>query len=84
MSQPSTSTEPADAGSSERIEIVVNDKRHECPVGSTVADLLQSLSLRSGPVAVEQNLQIVASDQFAETILKSGDQLEIVSLTGGG
>ncbi|MCP4192216.1 MAG: sulfur carrier protein ThiS, partial [Planctomycetaceae bacterium] len=39
---------------------------------------------RQGPVAVERNAELVPSSEHATTELQPGDQLEVVSLTGGG
>lgn len=66
------------------ITITVNGSLKECKPHCLVSELLELLSLRGGPVAVERNLHIVPSDQFTEVQLEDGDQLEIVSLTGGG
>ena len=35
-------------------------------------------------IAVERNGDIVFKSQYAETVLKDGDSLEIVSFVGGG
>jgi sulfur carrier protein len=50
----------------------------------TVADLLQQLGLSGKPVAVELNRELIPRGQQATTWVQDGDQLEIVSLTGGG
>jgi len=50
----------------------------------SVAGLLEELSLAGKPVAVELNREVVPRARHAETILRDGDTLEIVTLVGGG
>lgn len=64
--------------------VVVNGKPRELPGPLTVAELLAQLELPSRGVAVEVNLQIVPRAHHAEHALADGDQLEIVTLVGGG
>ena len=66
------------------MQIRVNDQTHEVPAGTTVAELLQSLQVEPRHVAVEINLQLVPRGQHAQHTLADGDQLEIVTLVGGG
>jgi sulfur carrier protein len=51
---------------------------------STLAALIESLSMKSDRVAVELNREIVPRDRWSETLLKDGDRLEIVHFVGGG
>ena len=64
--------------------IFVNGQSRELPQPLTVAELLQHLEIPPRGVAVEVNLQLVARARHAEHQLSDGDQLEIVSLVGGG
>lgn len=66
------------------IKIVVNGERREAREGATVADLLGALSLNSGRVAIERNLEILPRAMWAETLVASGDRYEIVQFVGGG
>ena len=50
----------------------------------TVAQLLQSLALRSRRVAVELNGTIVHPSRFDEATVKDKDTIEIVAFVGGG
>jgi thiamine biosynthesis protein ThiS len=50
----------------------------------TLAQLVEQLGMKQDRVAVELNLNIVPRDQWAETYLAEGDQLEIVHFVGGG
>ena len=70
--------------SSNVLTVIVNDQSLTIAESGSLAELLQSLSLRGGPVAVELNGEIVPAEQFPSTILADQDRLEVVSLTGGG
>lgn len=66
------------------MEINVNGKPHVLPDGATVADLLRELQIEQRYCAVERNRELVPRRQHAECLLLPGDQLEIVTLVGGG
>lgn len=52
--------------------------------GLTVLGLLTQLELDARKVAVERNEEIVPRSRYGETLLASGDALEIVHFIGGG
>ena len=52
--------------------------------GCTLCDLIESMELNPGRVAVELNGNIVPRAEFGNTELKNGDSLEIVHFVGGG
>ena len=54
------------------------------PAGLTVAALLDFLRLPADRVAVERNLEIVSRRQWNETLIETGDRLEVVHFVGGG
>jgi thiamine biosynthesis protein ThiS len=66
------------------VQIIFNGQPREVPQGITVAQLLDSLKLSPRQVAVEVNLQLVPRASHAEVALGEGDQLEVVTLVGGG
>lgn len=66
------------------MSIILNGEEKEVSGGSTVAALLHELGIQKERVAVELNLEIVPKGRFAETLLKDGDRVEIVSFVGGG
>jgi len=69
---------------SRTIEITVNGEAHQVDEGTSLMDLVRSLDLAPERVAVERNRQIVPRARWGETILESGDALEIVHFVGGG
>jgi thiamine biosynthesis protein ThiS len=50
----------------------------------SLASLVEQLGMKQDRVAVELNRSIVPREQWAETNLADGDQLEIVHFVGGG
>jgi sulfur carrier protein len=66
------------------MEILVNGQSRQVPAGTTVAKLLQSLNIEARHVAVEVNLDLVPRGRHDQHTLVEGDQLEIVTLVGGG
>ncbi len=66
------------------LELTVNGERRRFPAPLTVAGLLAELDLDIRKVAVERNEEIVRRATYAETMLASGDVLEIVHFIGGG
>lgn len=69
---------------SEPVGIVVNGEPMTVPAEFRVTDLLTRLGLASRPVAVEINRVVVPRRQLGDHTLVDGDQLEIVTLVGGG
>ncbi len=51
---------------------------------STVADLVEALAMQADRVALEHNGEIVSRQKWNETLLCSGDRVEIVHFVGGG
>ena len=66
------------------MRIQLNGEPCELPDGETVAGLLALQELTGRRVAVELNLDIVPRSQHGETVLKEGDQVEVVHAIGGG
>jgi len=66
------------------IVVRVNGEPHELPAGSSIAELVALLGLRPEVVAVEHNRALVPRAQHAQTLLAAGDELEVVTLVGGG
>lgn len=67
-----------------QIEIRLNGETKSVPEGTSVATLVAGLGLRPEVVAVERNGRIVRRVEHAATALQRGDELEVVTLVGGG
>ncbi len=66
------------------IEVLLNGDAHQLASGSTVASLLDQLPIEPTAVAVERNRQIVPRSLHSSTVIEVGDQLEVVTIVGGG
>jgi thiamine biosynthesis protein ThiS len=66
------------------IEIVLNGERRAVPRGTRVDQLVALLELTPEQVAVERNRRLVRRAEHAATTLEAGDQIEVVTLVGGG
>ncbi|NJL16196.1 MAG: sulfur carrier protein ThiS [Nitrospira sp.] len=66
------------------MKIQVNGEVRAWRSGTTVADLLQDLDIKTERVAVELNLEILDRATFDQRLLKDGDRLEILGFIGGG
>ena len=52
--------------------------------GKTVTEYLSTTNYDPKRIAVERNGDIVPKAQYGETVLKDGDNIEVVSFVGGG
>ena len=66
------------------MQLVVNGESRLLDSVSTVAELVREFDLTPERVAVEVNEQLVRRAKYAQTPLKDGDRVEIVTLVGGG
>ena len=63
--------------------VKVNGKELDL-AGRTIAEYLLTTDYDAKRIAVERNGAIVFKSKYAETILKDGDSIEVVSFVGGG
>jgi sulfur carrier protein len=66
------------------MQIEINGESREVADGTTIAGLLRDLDVAQPHVAVEVNLEVVPRARHVDTILRTGDRLEVVTLVGGG
>jgi thiamine biosynthesis protein ThiS len=64
--------------------IILNGERTEVAGPLTVTELLSRLEIDARRVAVEHNIVVLKRAAFDETIVREGDQVEIVNFVGGG
>ncbi len=64
--------------------IILNGDPHEIARTLTVSELLEQLSIDARRVAVEHNLVVLRRAAYDETVVREGDQIEIVNFVGGG
>ena len=66
------------------ISILVNGESQSVAAEATVSDLLKQLKMKPKFLAVELNRHVVPRGQHDQVTLNANDQLEIVTLVGGG
>ena len=64
--------------------ISLNGERYELSGPLTVTELLGHLHIDARRVAVEHNVVVLKRAAFDETIVREGDEIEIVNFVGGG
>jgi sulfur carrier protein len=66
------------------MQITVNGQPRDVSAGSTITDLLRELDVAVAHVAVEVNRDLIPRAEHNEVSLAAGDELEVVTLVGGG
>jgi sulfur carrier protein len=66
------------------IALQINGKRVELDQPTPLLAYLERLGVNQRAVAVEHNRVIVERADYANTILRDGDTVEIVRMVGGG
>lgn len=64
--------------------IRLNGDQHELQGPLSVSALLQQLEIDARRVAVELNLTVVKKALYDSSVIKDGDEVEIVNFVGGG
>ncbi len=64
--------------------LTVNGETVETGSTLTVAELLDRYGLKPARVAVEVDRKIISRSVYGETVLRDGQQVEIVHFVGGG
>jgi sulfur carrier protein len=66
------------------VQIKLNGEPHELPSGSTIAQAVADLTPASAGVAAAVNGDVVPRGAWAATVLRDGDQIEVVTAVQGG
>lgn len=66
------------------MHITVNGQQRRIEDGCSVTQLLAELDAARQRVAVEVNSALVSHKSYAETVLRPGDAVEVVTFVGGG
>jgi thiazole synthase len=64
--------------------ITLNGDKREMAAPLTVAQLLSDLEIDARRVAVELNLAVVKKAAYESSVIRDGDEVEIVNFVGGG
>jgi len=66
------------------LTIRLNGERYEIAGPVTISALLAALNIDPRIVAVEHNIVVVKRHQYDATVVREGDEVEIVKFVGGG
>lgn len=65
------------------MKVIVNGDPRDLPEGETLRALVTRYNLTPEKVAIELNKRLVRTEKY-DTVLKEGDEVEIVTFVGGG
>lgn len=65
------------------LDITLNGQPLQLPAGATLLDATQASGVQP-PFAAAVNLQFVPRSQYNQTLLQTGDQVELISPVTGG
>lgn len=66
------------------MKITLNGEPKEVQEGITLQGILDTQGIPPERVACEVNVRIVKRGHYSTTVLKEGDEVEIVQMVGGG
>ncbi|WP_146594370.1 sulfur carrier protein ThiS [Novipirellula galeiformis] len=66
------------------IQIKVNGERVEIESAMSVERLLNTVEVPANYLAVEINADVVPREDYPSTLVNDGDEVEVVTLVGGG
>jgi sulfur carrier protein len=66
------------------IEITINGQTVSIPSAMSIQQVLDTVEVPPNYLAVEVNAQVVPREQYASHQVHAGDELELVTLVGGG
>ncbi len=66
------------------MQILLNGKSHTFEKKSTLEELIDGLCKNNKHVIAELNGAIIKSESWKKTFIKNGDQIELVTIVGGG
>ena len=79
-----TTTESKPNHTVKMIEISVNGRAVEIESEMTVEQMLDTVDVPPNYLAVEINAEVVPREHYTTHIVHSGDEIEVVTLVGGG
>lgn len=66
------------------MRIEINGESRKVSDESYLSDLVRDLSLTPERIAIELNKEVVRRADWATTLMREGDRIEIVQFVGGG
>ncbi len=64
--------------------IQLNGKKHQLDTPISIQALLDTIGMGNKPLVVELNKEALFPREYKSTLLKDGDQLEIITIAAGG
>ena len=66
------------------MRITLNGAERDVQQGTTIAQLIETITKDHSRVAVERNRSIAPRATWDESLVAEGDEIEVVTLVGGG
>ena len=66
------------------MRLFINGESMEFESGKNIAEILEILGVEAKIFAIMLNAKLVKKDEYAHTILKDGDKIEMLQFMGGG
>ena len=66
------------------MRIQLNGNERDVEQGTTIAQLIDTITKDRSRVAVERNRAIAPRTTWDEAVVEEGDEIEVVTLVGGG
>ncbi|MFP4134495.1 MAG: sulfur carrier protein ThiS [Halothece sp.] len=70
--------------SNDPITLTINGETVTCPAQTPISDVITKFNYNPRLVAIEYNGEILHRQHWSETLVQENDQLEIVTIVGGG
>lgn len=64
--------------------ITINGEEKEGREGISITEMLEKEEFDKSRIAIEINGEIISKKDYNETLLHTGDKIEVVSFVGGG
>ena len=66
------------------MKVFVNGSEKKILSSTTISELIGSLKINSQNVLIEVNREVVVKRDYSATVLKEGDEIELIRFVGGG
>lgn len=66
------------------MKVLINGKEKELAENLSIEKMLSAIDINREVVVIEYNEKILKKNEWAETFIKNGDIVEIISFVGGG
>ncbi|MBN2804988.1 MAG: sulfur carrier protein ThiS [Deltaproteobacteria bacterium] len=66
------------------VTLKVNGTDKEFDDNLNISSLLEGLHIKNPMIIVELNKDVISKDLYNSTLLKNGDNIEIITIMGGG